>query len=68
MSCDWSAPEYSPLIGAGLTVVTLGTTLGAASSLGLPVFQLDQYPAWAPPLNTSLATPTQDPAAACGEM
>ena len=49
-------------------MVTLGTTLGAASSLGLPVFQLDQYPAWAPPLNTSLATPTQDPAAACGGM
>ena len=39
--------------GAVLTVLTMMTTIGVVLSLGQEVFSLSEYPAWAPPANSS---------------
>ena len=47
--------------GAGLTLLTMLTTLACVSSLGVPLFNLDSYPEWAPSSNSS-----SDDASICG--
>ena len=39
--------------GAGLTLVTMFTTVGCVASIGVPLFSLETYPAWAPVFNSS---------------
>ena len=39
--------------GTGLTLLTMLTTLACVSSLGVPIFDLNSYPQWAPSNNSS---------------
>ena len=40
--------------GTALTVLTMLTTIACVSSLGVPIFSLDAYPAWAPSNGSTL--------------
>lgn len=39
--------------GTGLTLLTMLTTLACVSSIGVPIFNLNNYPSWAPSINSS---------------
>ena len=45
--------------GALLTIVTMLTTIGCVATLGVPVFDTNNYPDWAPSVNSSstISTP-----------
>ena len=40
--------------GAGLTVITMMTTIACSATIGVPVFSTDTYPDWAPSANSSV--------------
>ena len=45
--------------GALLTIVTMLTTIGCVATLGVPVFDTNNYPDWAPSVNSSSTISTR---------
>ena len=39
--------------GAGLTIITMMTTIACSATIGVPIFSTNVYPDWAPNVNSS---------------